>query len=165
MPATQYLTTRAGQHLCALLMMASSIFDAKQRTSKPLSALAVRTGRHREIKHPRPKMFGAKHVSIFATDWWSYDFFIADRKSTIQGDRSLIGLLPSFVMLKVKLDYLQRYEGTNYCTTCAIYMANSRDVDVWNPVRLYLRSLPSFSTVYIVYLRTFVRGLITFVWW
>ncbi|ACO68207.1 predicted protein [Micromonas commoda] len=46
--ATQYLTTRARQHLCALLMMASSMFGAKQRISKPLSALAVHTGRHIE---------------------------------------------------------------------------------------------------------------------
>ena len=66
--ATQYLTARARQHLCALLMMASSMFGAKQRISKPLSALAVLTGRRREIKHPRPKMFGSKRVSVFATD-------------------------------------------------------------------------------------------------
>jgi len=35
-------------------MMASSMFGAKQRISEPLSALAVHTGRYREIKHPRP---------------------------------------------------------------------------------------------------------------
>ncbi len=31
---------------------------------EPLSALAVRAGRHTEKKHPRPKMFGAKRVSV-----------------------------------------------------------------------------------------------------
>ena len=31
-------------------MMASSMFGAKQRISEPLSALAVHTGRYREIK-------------------------------------------------------------------------------------------------------------------
>ena len=44
--------------------MASSMFGAKQRISEPLSALAVHTGRYREIKHPRPKIFGAKRVSV-----------------------------------------------------------------------------------------------------
>ena len=46
--ATYYLTTRARQHLCALLMMMPSIFGTEQRISEPLSALAVLTGRHTE---------------------------------------------------------------------------------------------------------------------
>ena len=37
-------------------MVLSSIFGAKQRICEPLSALAFLTGRHREIKHPRPKI-------------------------------------------------------------------------------------------------------------
>ena len=51
-----------------LLMMSSSIVGAEQRIGEPLSALAVLTGRHTEKKHARPKMFGAKRVSVFATD-------------------------------------------------------------------------------------------------
>jgi len=35
--------------------MLSSSFGAEQRISEPLSALAFLTGRHREIKHARPK--------------------------------------------------------------------------------------------------------------
>ena len=42
--------------------MSSSIFGAEQRISEPLSALAVLTGRHREIKHPRP-CFSQKSTS------------------------------------------------------------------------------------------------------
>ena len=38
-------------------MMLSSIFGAEQRINEPLGALAVLTGRHREIKHPRPKIY------------------------------------------------------------------------------------------------------------
>jgi len=49
-------------------MMASSMFGAKQRINERLGALAFLTGRHGEIKHPRPKIFGAKRVSVFATD-------------------------------------------------------------------------------------------------
>ena len=41
--ATQYLTTRARQHLCALLIMMPSIFGVEQRISEPLTALAVLT--------------------------------------------------------------------------------------------------------------------------
>ena len=39
---------------CTLLTMSSSIFGAERRSSEPISALAVLSGRHREKKHPRP---------------------------------------------------------------------------------------------------------------
>ena len=37
--------------------MLSSSFGAEQRINKPLSALASLTGRHTEIKQPRPKIY------------------------------------------------------------------------------------------------------------
>ena len=48
----RFRATQTRQHHCALLTMSSSIFGAEQRNSEPLSALAVLTGRHREIKTP-----------------------------------------------------------------------------------------------------------------
>ena len=60
--ATSYHTTQSRQRRCALLMMTSFTFGAERRIFEPLSARAVLTRRHREIKHPRPKMFGAKRV-------------------------------------------------------------------------------------------------------
>ena len=38
-------------------MMLPSIFGAEQSINEPLSALAVLTGRHREIKHPRHQIY------------------------------------------------------------------------------------------------------------
>ena len=43
--------------------------------------------------HPRPKMFGSKRVSVFATDRWSYGNFTADRKSTISRKWSINHLI------------------------------------------------------------------------
>ena len=55
--ATSSHTTKTRQVRCVLPMIMSSNFGAEQRISKPLTALAFQTGRHREIlKHPRPKI-------------------------------------------------------------------------------------------------------------
>ena len=45
--------------------MASSIFGAKRRISKPLSALAVHTRRHREIKHTRDQKYLARSACLY----------------------------------------------------------------------------------------------------
>ena len=48
------------------------MFGAKQRISEPLSALAVHTGRYREIKHPRPNFSQRVNEINESTIWqWS----------------------------------------------------------------------------------------------